>query len=230
MIKNNIITSAIISTVIVFLAMVLLPSFLNVENERVDTGTHQPAHFLFTGTNQPDDNLITFQIRIEALLEQQQILIEQNQQMGERIAKLESAQFHEADKLIDLVDTQTVNESPISIDQEERDMAAASDTFSGDFENLADQLFNEEYDSVWASEMESSFDEVAERLQQYSPGSTIITSTDCRSQSCIVEFTHQVDVDQALIAYLLPARGAKEIVLKHIQEGDSFRTLAIYKR
>ena len=230
MFKNNIITSTLVSMLTVLIGMVIFLLFKNIENGRADAGTHRPAQLLVAESRQGDEGIAALQLRIDELLEKQWALIELNQRMDERVAQLESVQFDRADESTDLTESQDTNNSIISADQEEQALILESETYQAIFEDLADQVFSEEYDSAWASEMETSFDEVAQRLQSFNQGSTIITSSECRSQSCMVEFTHQEDVDQALIASLLPARGAKEVVLKHVREGGIQKTLAIYLR
>lgn len=230
MFKNNIITSALVSMFTVLIGMVFLPSFINFENERADAGTHRPTQYLISESKQGDENIVTLQFRIDELLEKQWALLELNQRMEERVAQLESAQFDRADELVYLAESQDTNNSTALIDQEEQALVLESETDLASFDSLADQVFSGEYDSVWASEMEASFDEVTQRLQSFNQGSTTITSSECRSPSCMVEFTHQEDIDQALIASLLPARGAKEVVLKHVREGDVEKTLAVYLR
>lgn len=224
------ITSVVSSTITALLYMLCFSFFIKAGGEPGDSGSnHRPAQILFTETHSDDGRFLALQGTIDELLVRQQQLSTENETIKHKIVQLETEQYQQAGERSNTGYSQPEVEAAKNPEQEELDMAYESG-FSQRFDDLKNQILYEEYDSVWASEMDASFADVEQRLQNFNMNSTAITSKECRSRSCLVEFSHQGGTDQTLVAAMLAANGAREVVLKHVQEGDIEKTLAIYMR
>lgn len=227
---NNTITSILTSTIVALFFMAGFSYFTAEKNEPGgNTKHHLPVQSSSKKSHESDVvSYTTLQESIFELVIMQQQLIAQNKTIQQKIVSLESRQHQQPEKTSNIINSN--NFKPVTnASQDERD-TTYENGFSYHFDELWHQNSYEEYDSGWASDMEVSFVEIEQRLQSFNMESTTITSRECRSQSCVVEFTHQEGTDQTLVIGILAANGAREVIFKHIQEGDTKKTLAIYMR
>lgn len=228
--NNNILVGILSSAVAVLLYMICFSYFARGGGEPGDSvSMHRPAQSLSAEAPSDDDRFLMLRQSIDELAVVQQQLIVRNDGLQQRIADLESELLQRPGTPAGTGYLQLDKQMAIDPDLEELDMADESGALSK-FDELQNQMLFENYDSVWSSEMEASFTDIEQRLQGFNMHSTMITHKECRSQSCFVEFTHLGEVDRAQLAGLLAANGAREVMLKPVQEGGVEKTLAIYRR
>ena len=230
MLKYINLTFAFVSSAVAMVVMVFFTAYNNTEMVHPDGRGYQDAPLVRDIVTVNDDKLLLLQNKVDILLEKQQELLNQNYLLEHRITILENdiTQSTAQSNTIDNDDNQQI--STETSEQEEQELAMASDDISHDFSELANQVQFEDYDANWNAQMQKSLNEIENRLYEFNLDSTTITHSQCGSQSCLVEFTHDKAVNTTLIAGLLSAQGAREVVLKEVEEGDVNKTLVVYLR
>jgi len=230
MIKNNILVSFFSSLVTVSLSFLVFSYIHLDEDEQNDAGKPHSARSL--ATDRLTENTInSMKDSIDDILISQQQLLEKNQVLQQKIAQLELMDNYPSSQTQSEKNytTQFNVSSHINMTQEEFD-GANENNRSEHFERVKEEFLLEQYDSAWASEMDSSLADVTQRLKALDLGDISITNKDCRSSSCLVEFSHQDNIDQSVLSATLAAAGTSEIVLKHINDEGNDKTIVIYRR
>lgn len=174
----------------------------------------------------------SLQQSVEAMTVVQQRLLAELAAARQRLARLESVQGKQG-RAEPLVVGATEDRSPSGVaivdvlEQEQRLATDNQDTQH--FESLQYLVFSDGYDTAWAEAMETAFGEVEQRLQALDSGATTLSIQRCGARACLVEITYGAAPTDAGPA-LLAARGASEVVFRHVEDGDSRKTLAIYLR
>lgn len=227
MLKIQLITSAVVSSVIVLLGMLLSPKVVTVA-KAPDVLQHQEP--LQADSNaEISPQLFNIENSINNLLEKHRALANRNFLLEQRIAQLEqSPQGITSQWGGEAGNMQSNEQTPEEIQYEEEQMALESN--QNEFDALVIQMSSESYDADWHGEMQISFQAIEERLKMFKMDSANITHSECTSQSCLVEYTYDDKTDPYTLSGLLAAQGANEVILKHESEGGIHKTLALYKR
>lgn len=114
--------------------------------------------------------------------------------------------------------------------KEEEERRLAEQNHEQGFERLKANFYSEGRDYAWAAEMSDSFSEVENRLLDFNIDSIQITDKECRSETCIVEYTYTDDELMHKVRPLLTARHVSEVTFKEIEEDGVKKTIAIYRR
>lgn len=239
MMKATVLTSSLISSTIVALGLYLAPA---QETATHDAGVTQHRHHVADDANDATvDSVITMldnsrNNQVEELLAKYRELGSRNYLLEQRISELE--QGASKGRMAAADNTESVNDSGMTANyqpsaeevQYEEDMLALQES-DNRFDTLVAQMANESHDANWQTEMEESLIAAQQRLESFNLPKANISRMQCGDQSCLVEFTTDAaDVDLHIYAGLLAAQGAGEVVLKHGNEGDGNRILAIYRR
>lgn len=98
------------------------------------------------------------------------------------------------------------------------------------FEDLVTQVSEETIDRAWAKEMESYIQQSQKQLQT-DPGNPVrIVSQECRSESCVVEFTHQGAMDEEKVIGFLSEKRIRRVITHLTEHQDGNKTVAIFQR
>jgi len=224
-ISVNILTSA--TTAVVFMS---LNAYFNVS----DNGSG--AEFVqgsptrsFYQDQSLQSTIEQLQESIDVLRENQQQLVIHNQELQQETAYLSDNQ---TDKDVDTLAHGNLlydEQGNTDIVQQESELSNEA-TITERFDYLQEEVLQDSFDPAWDAEMDVALAEVEQRIQMMNIGTTAITSRDCRSSACLVEFTHEGEIDTTVLASLLAVKGTRGITLKQVQDGEQQRTVAIYKR
>lgn len=230
MIKNSIMVSVFSSLVTVLLSFMVFTCLTPIEDEQNEA--NQPHFARSSATDMLTQNTInSMKDSIGNILDRQQQLLEQNQALRQKIAHLESLDNYRTSQTQSQNNKKTQFNISAHMDMtQEKFDGTNENNRSGYFERVKEEFLLEQYDSAWASEMDSSLADVEQRLNTLDLGDISITYKDCRSSSCLVEFSHQDNTDQSVLSATLAAAGTSEIVLKHINVEGNDKTIVIYKR
>ncbi len=228
MIKNNLLISVFSSVVTVVLSLLIFSYFNKAEDEPGAAIKHHPARSLLSDAH-TENAVHSMQKSIDNILKQQQLLFKHNQDLLQKIAQLESADQYLSSLTEKTDGDPSETRTNENTNQEELDLAYENN-LNEHFDVLKDELLLEEYDSAWASEMDSSLADVEQRLKTLDMGNISISHKDCRSNACLVEFSHQGDINDSILSGALAAAGTREVVLQHSNEDGNEKTIVIYKR
>jgi len=226
LIKNNLI-HVFLFTMILLLSVTLY--FVYTSNQ---SGHGQNDHALSRSLNSEkhiDTLVMELKNSISMLMNRQQQLQENYEAVQHELSTLT---YNAANITDDLSYTDTTSrelKSSEQIDQEEINFTNEENDLV-QFDTLKDNVLQEEYDSNWASEMDTSLANVEQRFKELNIDSIAITNKDCRSNACLVEFAYSGNIDPSILNSVLAAEGTSEVILKHVSEGDNNSTIAIYKR
>lgn len=224
-ISGSILTSA--TTALVFMS---LNAYINVSDKGSGTVFEQGSPTRSFYQDQSTQSTIEqLQESIDVLRENQQQLVIHNEELRQEIAYLSDNQ---TDKGVDrLAHRNSVYDIQGNTDivQQESELSNEA-SINERFDYLQDEVLQDSFDPAWDAEMDVALAEVEQRIQMMNIGTTAITSRDCRSSACLVEFTHEGEINTTVLASLLAVKGTRGITLKQVQDGEQQRTVAIYKR
>lgn len=216
--KNKMLTSVPVSVALLIVVSLLsIYIFIQHRVSQVDDTHHQLGGLINNNPNVNVQNMNALQIKIDELIATQYQLVAQNKANELRFTQIESNQLNNAPE--NLVNAQ-MNNLKIDPNQEETDLANQSEQSQG-YDELMNLVLSEPYDSYWDAEMDASLEEVKQRLEQFKFDSISITSKECYSTSCLVEFTLQDEIDQSIVTSLLAANGTSEVIVKTVNEGGT---------
>ena len=175
------------------------------------------------------EGLEELQQDIQSLLEYQHQLTDENQMLLQRVSQLEQATGQLSTKQESVMSTQDSSDTSTA-EVSVQPLRVADPEGNQVFEDLKSQLLNEDYDDQWGLEMDASFQEIRQRLQDAGMGNVEILEKDCHSESCYVEFSHPSDINTTVFAAMVIPQGISNIMFDNSSEGDVVITRAIYQR
>jgi hypothetical protein len=102
-------------------------------------------------------------------------------------------------------------------------------SYENDFNLLEQDFYSQGIDPEWNDQMQQSFSDVEETLNDYASGNIYIEEQECRTSSCRMVLVNK-DATQLLHPVLLSADGSTSFQLKNFSENGESKTLVMYKR
>jgi len=224
-ISMSILTSA--TTALVFMS---LNAYINVSDNGSGPEFEQGSPTLsFFQDPHIQSTIAELQESIDNLRENQQQLVIHNQELQQEIAYLTGNQTDQDGETLAHHNSLYDMQANTDIAQQESELSNEA-TITERFDYLKEEVLQDSFDPAWDAEMDVALAEVEQRIRMMNIGTTAITSRDCRSSACLVEFTHEGEIDTTVMASLLAVKGTRGITLKQVQDGEQQRTVAIYKR
>jgi hypothetical protein len=183
------------------------------------------------GENEVINSLRLLQKSIDDLQQRQNHLIASNESLQSRIAQLDDQTMVQPEPYHQADDVQADLERNF-----EQDLVYRNEESERKFTQKFDEMWNnngyEEQDEAWAGEMEASFSDFQQQIEDADSSSITITSHSCGSSSCAVEFTHHGDSDMEQAQFMddMMPEAASQVMFKEINEGGENKTLAIFMR
>lgn len=161
----------------------------------------------------------------EALLEKVAAIEAMQKSLQAKVAALNaqalSAESSVSQPIIETVDLREV---------EEEEQLLVEQNSEQSFEALKENFYFEGQDYAWAADMSDSFADIESLLLQLNIDSVDITHQECRSATCIIEYTYTDEEQMQKVRPLLVARHASSVMFKEIQEDGVNKTIALYRR
>lgn len=237
LLKQNIITSTLVSSSIVLLSILFTPEPATTTVVHPDDNYQSVAMAQVNNYPQNTESSNSGKTKqlvdqIETLLSKQQALVNKNFILEQRISELEDSTQTTMQDNYDNGYRQAYTMSPEEVEQDEQMVAMESEQLAMEFDNLTAELQNEDLDANWSAAMDIAFSEIEQRLQALNINSVSISQKQCGSESCLVEYTlDTANQDQPpVMDNLLAAQGASEVIVKHVEENGRYKILALYKR
>ena len=167
---------------------------------------------------------------MQSLVEYQDYLTDQSQTLMAKVSQLEKElddQLSTKEKTA--LSMQEYNDSVTDVNLDSQLELAAQQELQV-FEDMKNQILNEEYDDHWGLEMDAAFQEVHQRLQDSGINNAEILEKDCHSKSCYVEFSYPRDINATVFTAMVIPQGISNIMFNHSDEEDVVITRAIYTR
>ena len=165
----------------------------------------------------------------ENITEKIHALIRINESLSKQLIDLQSKMIFLEKKSADIANTNQGEDKEKTITPEQA-LAQQESEFDF-FQEAYDRIYLEAYDPFWDAQMHTSFEAIETRLRQLNVGAMELSDSECRSNTCRVEFTYGDEaIDLNIISALIAAPGSSQVLLKHIDEGETKKTIAVYTR